>query len=202
MRTKIRVLGMTCVIATLVACARTSGTVPAPDTDASQPLVVVVRHAEKAPLPASNPVLSEAGVARAWALDTAMQPLAITDVVVSHLQRTRLTADPLIARTHAVLHVVPIGAAGAAAHVQSVVDTVREILRTGGRRVLVVGHSNTVPAIVAALGAPAMPPLCDSQYSQLFTMRGRSTSALTLTRATYGTADPVDPTCAATMGKP
>lgn len=164
-------------------------------------LVVIVRHAEKAPAPANDPVLSDAGIARARSLDSVLRALRITDVVVSHLQRTRLTADPFIARTHAVVHVVPIGAAGVAAHVQAVADTVRAIVGAAGRGVLVVGHSNTVTSIVQALGGPASPALCDSQYSQVLTLRGQG-AGVTLTRSTYGAADPIDASCAATMGKP
>ena len=164
-------------------------------------LVVIVRHAEKAPAPANDPVLSDAGMARARSLDSLLRTLRISDVVVSHLQRTRMTADPFIARTHAAVHVVPIGAAGVAEHVQAVADTVRAIAGEAGHGVLVVGHSNTVTAIVQALGGPSTPALCDSQYSQVFTLRGQGTG-VTLTRNAYGAADPADASCTTTMGKP
>ena len=165
---------------------------------ASPLLAVVVRHGEKAPLPANDPVLSAAGMARAAALDSALRGMPITDVVVSHLQRTRLTASVFVARTGAPVHVVPIGAAGVAAHVQAVADTVRAIVRQRGHTgVLVVGHSNTVTDIVHALGGAPSPALCDSQYSQLFTVRGTLRGETASARGTYGAADPVDATCAA-----
>ena len=162
-------------------------------------LVVVVRHAEKAPTPVNDQALSAEGMVRAAALDATLRGMpAITDVVVSHLQRTRLTASVFVARTNARVHIVPIGAAGVAAHVRAVADTVRAITRGAGRGgVLVVGHSNTVTDIVAALGGPESRPLCDSQYSQLFTLRGAAGGAVTLTRSTYGAADPADASCAA-----
>lgn len=207
-----RVLRVAALLVSLAACARgpaalrTAGPGPAPM------LVVVVRHAEKAPNPPNDPVLSDAGMARAGALDAALRPMAVTDVVVSHLQRTRLTASTFIARTNAVVHVVPIGAAGVAAHVRAVADTVRAISKTQGRGgVLVVGHSNTVADIVAALGGGVTPALCDSQYSQFFTLREQASGAatptrttsgttMTLTRTTYGAADAPDPTCAGMTG--
>ena len=167
---------------------------------ASPLLAVVVRHGEKAPAPANDPVLSDAGMARAAALDSAVRGVPITDVVVSHLQRTRLTASVFVARTGAPVHVVPIGAAGVAAHVQAVADTVRAIVRQPGHTgVLVVGHSNTVTDIVRALGGASTPALCDSQYSQLFTVRGGARSEVVAVRGTYGAADPVDASCAAMM---
>jgi phosphohistidine phosphatase SixA len=160
--------------------------------------VVVVRHAEKAPAPVNDPVLSEAGIARGVALDSALQRMVVTDVVVSHLQRTRLTAAAFIARTQPQVHVVPIGSAGTAAHVQAVADTVRAIARTrAARGILVVGHSNTVTPIVAALGGPTLPDLCDSQYSRLFVVTIRAGGPATVQQRTYGAADRSDPTCAA-----
>lgn len=165
-------------------------------------LVVVVRHGEKAPLPANDPVLSEAGQARAVALDAQLRDLPITDVVVSQLQRTQLTASVLIARTKATVHVVPIGPEGVPAHVKAVADTVRAIMTTYGHTgVLVVGHSNTVTPIVRALGGPAMPSLCDSQYSRLFTLRSSAGSEVKLQRSNYGAADAVDASCNQLMGR-
>ena len=191
-------------IATLIALAACAGTpVRSMQSDADTPpmLVLVVRHGEKAPTPPNDPVLSEAGMARAAALDSTLRRLAVTDVVVSQLQRTRLTASIFLARTNAMVHVVPIGAAGVAAHVQAVADTVRDIARTAGRGgVLVVGHSNTVTSIVDALGGGASPALCDSQYSQLFTLREQASGLVSTTRTTYGKSDPVDATCAALSG--
>ena len=187
-------------IAALTACAHGRGATVA-KAGTSTTVVVVVRHAEKAPLPANDQALSDIGIARAQALDASLRSTPITDVVVSHLQRTRLTAAPLILRTGAMLHVVPIGAAGVAAHVQAVADTVRAIARGAGRGVLVVGHSNTVTLIVQALGGPVTPALCDSQYSQLFTVRLRDGQA-TVARSTFGAADPDDASCAAMRTSP
>ncbi|HYW51013.1 MAG TPA: histidine phosphatase family protein [Gemmatimonadaceae bacterium] len=199
----IRAARLSLLLVVLAGCTRAAATgAPAAATlrtDADTPpmFVVVVRHAERAPEPANDPVLSEAGIARAAALDSALRRLPVTDVVVSQLQRTRLTAAAFIARTNATVHVVPIGAAGVPAHVQAVADTVRAIARTRGRGgVLVVGHSNTVTPIVAALGGGTAAPLCDSQYSQLFTLQEQASGIVRGERSTYGAADPADPSCA------
>jgi len=196
-----RLLRMVTLMVSLTACMRAAAG-PAPAGAANPPLlVVVVRHGEKAPTPRNDPVLSAAGMARAASLDSSLRNLSVTDVVVSQLQRTRLTASVFIARTNAVVHVVPIGAAGVAAHVQALADTVRAIARTAGRGgVLVVGHSNTVTKIVEALGGPSAPELCDSQYSQYFLLRGQPSGSVALTRTTYGAADAADATCASMQG--
>jgi len=180
----------------LAACAHA----PHAGADGGTPYAIVVRHAEKAPTPVNDPVLSASGMARAAALDALLGDDAVRDVVVSHLQRTRLTASVFIARTAPAVHVVPIGAAGAVAHIQAVADTVRAIARRRGRGgILVVGHSNTVTQIVAALGAGAPRELCDSQYSQLFRVALPAAGPATLTRRSYGASDPEDTTCSQSL---
>jgi len=37
--------------------------------------------------------------------------------------------------------------------------------------VLVVGHSNTVPAILAALGGPKLPEICETSFHHIFLLR-------------------------------
>ncbi|WP_396225059.1 histidine phosphatase family protein, partial [Gemmatimonas sp.] len=55
-------------------------------------LVVLVRHGEKQPAPADDPSLSEAGVARAQALDKALALTTPGTIVVSPRKRTVETA--------------------------------------------------------------------------------------------------------------
>jgi len=180
----------------LAACAGTPLRAPPTAGRVAQTFVLVVRHAEKAPTPANDPELSAAGTARASALDRLLNDQRVRDVVVSHLQRTRLTAADFIARASPMVHVVPIGVAGTAAHIQAVADTVRAIARRRGQGgILVVGHSNTVTQIVGALGVPEPAPLCDSQYSQLFRVALPANGPATLVRSTYGAEDAADPTC-------
>jgi phosphohistidine phosphatase SixA len=65
--------------------------------------------------------------------------------------------------------------------------------------VLVVGHSNTVPKIVEALGGPPRPDLCDTQYATMTIVRldGPGIPAR-VARTSYGAPDLADAgTCAA-----
>jgi broad specificity phosphatase PhoE len=155
--------------------------------DAQEPtLVVLVRHAEKAAAGGRDPELSEAGTARAAALAEALAGTPVDVVVTTQLQRTRLTAAPLL-RKHALTpEVVPTGSA-TDAHVRAVADAVR---RHAGKTVLVVGHSNTVPAIVGALGGPALGELCEHEYSNLYVMVLRPDAAPSLVRSRFGDPDP------------
>lgn len=162
---------------------------------AQEPTVVVlVRHAEKAASGGQDPELSEAGTARAGALAAALADAGVDAVVTTQLRRTQLTAQPLMRELGLAHEVV---ATGGADHPGAVADAVR---RHAGQTVLVVGHSNTVPAIVTALGAPPMGELCDHEYSMLFVVVLRPGEAPTLVRSRYGAPDPA-PTapCARSM---
>jgi broad specificity phosphatase PhoE len=150
-------------------------------------VVIVVRHAEKAVVEAGNndPPLSEGGSARAEALREALEGMHFNAVIATERQRTQATAGPL-AREHGLVPEV-ISLRHGPAHVDSVAAAVR---RHAGHTVLVVGHSNTVPAIVHALGGPRMPDLCEAQFSNLYVLVLRPGAEPRYEHRTYGAADP------------
>jgi broad specificity phosphatase PhoE len=67
-------------------------------------------------------------------------------------------------------------------------QTKRILARHRGETVVVVGHSNTVPDIVAALGATRPPPICDAEYDNLYVVRVPPTGSATVERRHYGVA--------------
>ena len=105
----------------------------------------VVRHAEKATGADPDVELSEMGKATAQALAGFFKDRGLDAIYTTHLRRTMQTALPLAAARDLDVRVLPAG------------DTARLLqrLKTAhcGQHVLVVGHSNTVPEIAAALGA-------------------------------------------------
>lgn len=127
--------------------------------------IILVRHAEKAAVPGSDPPLSSAGEARSLALLDALRDAGVGAVIVTQLQRTRLTAALLTAHLGLVPEVVPAGG-DVPEHARRVAATVLE--RHAGRTVLVVGHSNTIPAIVQALGGGEIPPIADDRYDDVY----------------------------------
>ena len=159
--------------------------------------VILVRHAEKASQTEADPILSDAGTQRARDLAVALVDARVGSIITTQYQRTRLTASDVGAATKLAPIIVT---AGGATHVADVAAAIMG--RPTGSVVLVVGHSNTVTAIVAALGGPRFPNLCDSQYSQVFILGMNGANPPTLIRARYGAADPVDPTCTNTMRVP
>ena len=167
-------------------------------TAAGPSLVILVRHGEKALEPAADPNLSPAGQERAKALLDALQHVQPSAIIVSATRRTGETAALLAAKSGVTPQVVSL-TGGGATHVNAVADAVR---RQHGV-VVVVGHSNTVPAIVKALGGPALPDLCDSSYAYLFLLQpGKDGKPATLVRAQYGAVDPAVATGCPAMHPP
>jgi broad specificity phosphatase PhoE len=171
----------------LLLCVATGVEAQGPST------VILVRHAEKAAAPAADPMLTEAGLVRAAALRDALADAGVGAIISTPTARTRVTAFPL-----ATALGIPVDTTALprniAAHAAEVAAAVRA--RTE-QTVLVVGHSNTIPAILAALGGPRLPDLCDGEYDQLFIVRLRDGAAPNVIRARYG--DPVTDTGCAPM---
>jgi phosphohistidine phosphatase SixA len=121
--------------------------------------VVVIRHAEKEAGSVVDPALSQAGEARAALLarmfGDATGAGRLDAIYISAALRNRLTAAPLAAR----LGIVPI-----VAPTDDPKGLARRVLREhGGGRVLIIGHINTVPEIVAALTERSDIPKIDEQ---------------------------------------
>ena len=125
-----------------------------PAVASAQSLVIVVRHAERAdggsmsPNAQPDPSLSAEGEARAKRLATMLADSGVKAIYATEYKRTQETAKPIAERlglnvqTHKGQD-----AAGLAAVLKS---------QHGKDVVLVVGHSNTMPAIIKALGGPAV----------------------------------------------
>ena len=133
---------------------------------ASSTTVIVIRHAEK-DLSASavEPPLSQAGEARAALLARMFgdaKGLGHLDAIyVSPALRSRLTAAPLAASLGIGVTVAPVDDPRGLA--------LRVLHEHRGGRVLIVGHSDTVPQIVATLsGNPNIPEIRDQEYGTLY----------------------------------
>jgi broad specificity phosphatase PhoE len=126
---------------------------------AAQEAIFIVRHAERVDASADSP-LSPAGEARAARLAALLKDAGITQIYTSDRQRTIQTAAPLAAALHLTM----------AALKADDQEALLQRLRTASAhdRVLVVGHSNTVPALVAALGAGPPVTLGENDYDSLF----------------------------------
>lgn len=142
--------------------------------------VILVRHAEKATAPADDPPLDAVGERRAQALAAALGDTKVDVVLVTQYRRTAFTAAPLAAASGLTPRVVDTRMGGAA-HAGAVADAVRA---ESGKTVLVVGHSNTIPAIVRALGGKAV-DMQDADYDDLYILVMSAAGTRTI-HARYG----------------
>ncbi len=131
---------------------------------ASTTTIIVMRDAEKATLPAEDPSLSMAGEGRAQelahVLGQAPSEYRIQGIFVSEFRRTQETVRPLANRLGVPVIVVP------AADTALVAERARDEYRGG--HVLIVGHSNTVPAIVEKLSGQKIPAMAESEYGIVY----------------------------------
>jgi broad specificity phosphatase PhoE len=127
--------------------------------------VVFVRHAEKALTPADDPGLSEAGQRRAAEL---ARQLAGVDVVagVDAVYATAYRRSAETAKPVADALKLAVRSYDAADTEQFLTELVKA---EKGKIVLVVGHSNTVPAMIGNMGASKrVPPIADDEYDNIY----------------------------------
>ncbi|MDH5832964.1 phosphoglycerate mutase family protein [Luteimonas kalidii] len=144
----------------LAACAGARG-----DVAASQgPTFIVVRHAEKLAQPPDDPGLDARGQARAEALAALLADTPLTAVYTTDFRRTRATVASVAARQGLTPRTydarLPASAFAAQLRAAHPAGTI-----------LVAGHSNTVPDIVAALCECEAGPMPDTEYDRVSVVR-------------------------------
>src|SRR5213078_478315 len=123
----------------------------------AQPVVVIVRHAEKASDGGNDPDLSSAGRARADALARILKNSGITAIFTSEFKRTQETAAPIATSTHLTPTVVAA---------KDTAGLVAKLHQLNGNA-LVVAHGDTIPNIIKALGINSPINIPDADYSEL-----------------------------------
>ena len=138
-----------------------------PGAAGAQQFVFVVRHAEKIDNSA-DPLLSAAGEARAQRLAEMLSASAVGAIYTTQYRRTVQTAAPLAKRLGIGSNIVP------AKETETLLEKIRTHGKTlgnalgTGSAVLVVGHSNTVPAILKGLGHSTDIVIADEAFDDLF----------------------------------
>jgi len=135
--------------------------------------VVLVRHAGPVTT-GTDPGLSAPGEKRALALASLLVDAEIGAIFTSELRRTKETAAPLATQSSLTAAVVDNDPAAAAARVKA-----------AGKRVLVVGHTNTVPEIIEALGGPADVEIGHEEFDRLFVLQVPAHGAASLLSLRY-----------------
>ena len=133
---------------------------------ASTTTIFVMRHAEKLTSDPQepDPALAPAGEARALELaqlfGRAPMGEGLDAVIVSEFRRSQDTVRPLANRLGIPVIVVPA---------EDVSGTARRALAENrGGRVLIVGHSDTVPEIVKNLSGVDVGPMAETEYGIVY----------------------------------
>jgi phosphohistidine phosphatase SixA len=143
----------------------------------AQQAVIVVRHAEKADQTA-DAALSAPGKARAKALADLLRGAGITHVITTEYLRTRETAAPLASA---------LGLTGEQLEARDLPGLVARLKALDPASiVLVVGHSNTIPPMLSALGWPNTLTLQDGDYDDVFVLSPRAGQPASMVRLKYG----------------
>jgi broad specificity phosphatase PhoE len=126
-------------------------------TATAQSTIFVVRHAEKADA-TKDPDLSEAGRARAEALAKTLRDANVTAIYATEFKRTQQTAAPLAKVLGITVTILP--AKDNAALIAK--------LRASTGNALVVGHGDTIPDLIKALGISDPINIAENDYDNLF----------------------------------
>lgn len=145
--------------------------------------IYLVRHAEKA-VTGADPGLTPAGEQRAAALKDKLHPQKLVAAFATQFQRTLETAQPTATDQQIAIRRYDANAGN------TLLDSLSHLKK---KSYLVVGHSNTVPAMLKSIGVnPAMELIPDNDYDNFFTVTvkwffGRH---VRLQQGTYGTVSP------------
>ena len=142
-----------------------------PQDDFKPITVFLVRHAEKADAPREDPPLLETGAARANLLTRILRKSGIKAIYTSQYLRTRATAEPLakqlgIASVAISLKMSPSNPRQVTA--ESIQQITEKIYQRPGENALVIGHSNSVPDVISALGGDVVPAIDEKEFDDLF----------------------------------
>jgi broad specificity phosphatase PhoE len=149
---------------------------PAVASASAQEAVFLVRHTERADT-SSDSLLSPAGETRAARLAEFLRDAGISTIFTTQYRRTIDTASPLATKLGLSIVQVPGGQ-----HAE-LIERVRALGPKA--RVLIVGHSNTVPALLTALGSPLPVTIADDEFDNLFVVVPGPASTPTILRLRY-----------------
>lgn len=167
------------LLRTLLPALLLGGCIAAPPVRDASPSFVVVRHGEKTSDTERDPDLSTAGLQRAQALARELADADLVAIYSTDLRRTRQTVAPT-AQAHQrapVLYDARMPAADFVAGLRA---------RHRAGTVLIAGHSNTVPALVAALCACEVADMPETEYDRLSIVRFAADGTPRLDVARYG----------------
>jgi phosphohistidine phosphatase SixA len=149
--------------------------------------IFLVRHAEKASAAADAPLSAE-GQKRAECLAATLKDAGIKQIYVTDVTRTQQTAAPLAKALKIKPTILPAKDSN---------GLIKNLLYTGGGNILVVGHSDTIPFVIARMHGGTVPPIGENEYDRMFVMtitEGAGMAAATLHYCSSGAPPKATPT--------
>src|SRR5882757_5595092 len=149
--------------------------------------IFLVRHAEKASTAADAP-LSPEGQKRAECMAATLKDAGIKQIYVTDATRTQQTAAPLAKALKIKPTILPAKDSN---------GLIKNLVYTGGGNILVVGHSETVPFVIARVQGGTVAPLEANEYDRMFVMtvvEAAGMPAATLHYCSAGSAAKAAPT--------
>ena len=142
-----------------------------PQDDFKPVTVYLIRHAERADEPRTDPPLTEKGTLRAQELARVLGNANIKAIITSQFARTKLTAEPIAKKLNVPVTSISLSLNPANPRMiaeQSTAEVTNKILERGGESVLVIGHSNSIPDVIKMLGGDVTPVIDEKKFDDLF----------------------------------
>ena len=153
--------------------------------------VFLVRHAEKTSAAGDAP-LSPEGEKRADCLAGVLKDAGIKQIYVTDVLRTQQTAAPLAKALKIKPTILPAKDSN---------GLIKNLAYSGGGNVLVVGHSDTVPFVIARLQGGTVAPIGENEFDRMFVMTIAQAAGMPAATLHYCSAS-APPKAAPTPGHP
>jgi broad specificity phosphatase PhoE len=144
-------------------------------------IIYLVRHAEKVTTDATakDPLLTEKGQKRALVLVKKLKKEKLNSIYSTDYQRTKLTTQPVAEKQNIVVKLYD------AKQLKAFAQTI--LAENKGKKVLVVGHSNTVLETIEALGGQRpVASISDNEYDYFFTVKIDTDGVVEVKMGHYG----------------
>lgn len=136
--------------------------------------IYLVRHAEKQH-EGADPALTECGKARAQALAALLSEVKLSAVYATPYKRTQQTAAAVAMQQQLKVSLYD----------PREPSLLKQQLELADGPVLVVGHSNTVPALVTLLSDIDVAPLNEQQFDMLYQVQTSDKPSVLISRQTF-----------------
>lgn len=131
-------------------------------TEKPSTVIYLVRHAEKSKAKTKDPELSDAGQSRAKVLAELLADVELDKIYSTNYIRTQMTATPTAKSQKLEITPYALPAKLLAAKILKLHKL---------EKVLVVGHSNTIPELISALGIETPIVIEHDQYGDLYIVK-------------------------------